>query len=249
MAEQLKVFVSHSHQDDAFCRQLVTALRGAGADVWYDEHNMGSGQLGPTIERELKARPVFVLILSPAALTSAWVEDETRWAYGLYRSDRMRVIQPILTAPIAEKDIWLFLRDFKRIEAPGVKPYSAAEAVQRTLHALGLGAAGAAAPERGETAADLVTRGNALNAQLKYSEALPLFQEATQLDPSSGDAWCSLSAALHSQGRDEKALVAVEKAIALYSTDHFKLAHAKHLKFEVLTALGRTKEAKALYSK
>jgi hypothetical protein len=38
MAEPLKVFVSHSHQDDAFCCLLVGALRQAGSDVWYDEH-------------------------------------------------------------------------------------------------------------------------------------------------------------------------------------------------------------------
>ena len=98
MAEQFKVFVSHSHQDDAFCRQLVSALRGAGVDVWYDEHNMGSGQLGPTIERELKERPEFVLILSPAALASAWVEDEARWAYELYRKDRSHTILLVLAA-------------------------------------------------------------------------------------------------------------------------------------------------------
>ena len=47
MSEPLRIFVSHSHQDDAFARGLVAALRGAGSDVWYDEHNMaraGSGQ-------------------------------------------------------------------------------------------------------------------------------------------------------------------------------------------------------------
>src|SRR5689334_5381494 len=84
---QMRIFVSHSHQDNAFCHVLVKALRGAGVDVWYDEHNMGSGRLGPTIEREERERPVFVVILSPAALHSPWVEDETRWAYGLWRND------------------------------------------------------------------------------------------------------------------------------------------------------------------
>jgi hypothetical protein len=48
---QMHVFVSHSHEDDAFCRGVVAALRGAGADVWYDEHNLGSGQLVDTIEQ------------------------------------------------------------------------------------------------------------------------------------------------------------------------------------------------------
>jgi hypothetical protein len=56
----------------------LNARRHAGAHVWYDEHNLGSDQLGPTIEREPCARSLFVVILSPAALKSRWVEDEVR---------------------------------------------------------------------------------------------------------------------------------------------------------------------------
>lgn len=139
----LKVFVSHSHEDDDFCRTLVQALRSAGADVWYDEHNMGSGRLGPTIERELRERPIFVVILSPAALSSKWVEDETRWAYSLLRKDSSRVIQPVTAATIRADDIWLFLQDFKRIETSGCKPYPVDEAAIRLLRTLALPAASA----------------------------------------------------------------------------------------------------------
>ena len=117
-SQPLSIFVSHSHEDDAFARDLVAGLRGAGADVWYDEHNLGSGQLGPVIERELRARPLFLLVLSPAALASRWVEDECRWAYGLLRRDPTRTILPVLAAAIADElDLWLFLQDFKRVEA------------------------------------------------------------------------------------------------------------------------------------
>jgi predicted esterase len=35
---QMKIFLSHNHKDVAYCHALVAALRGAGADVWYDEH-------------------------------------------------------------------------------------------------------------------------------------------------------------------------------------------------------------------
>ncbi|HEY7343450.1 MAG TPA: toll/interleukin-1 receptor domain-containing protein [Ktedonobacterales bacterium] len=56
MAEQLRVFVSHTSEDSAFCHTIVAALRGAGADVWYDEHNMGSGRLADEILRELGRR-------------------------------------------------------------------------------------------------------------------------------------------------------------------------------------------------
>jgi hypothetical protein len=47
----MKIFVSHNRQDGACCHQLVAALRGAGADVWYDQHNMEAGRLGHTIQR------------------------------------------------------------------------------------------------------------------------------------------------------------------------------------------------------
>lgn len=35
MAEP-RIFVSHSHRDDAFTERLVRDLRAAGADVWVD---------------------------------------------------------------------------------------------------------------------------------------------------------------------------------------------------------------------
>jgi hypothetical protein len=86
----------------------------------------------------LRERPVFVVILSPAALASTWVEDETRWAYGFYRKDRARVILRVLAAPVRENDIWVFLQDFKRVEAAGIQPYPPAEAITHTLRALGM---------------------------------------------------------------------------------------------------------------
>src|SRR5579884_4326903 len=113
----MRIFVSHAHTDNDFCHALVAALRDAGADVWYDEHDLGSGRLGATIERELRSRPVFVVILTPAALQSRWVEDEARWFYNLYRRDQTRIILPVVAAPVAEDDLWLFMSDFKRVEA------------------------------------------------------------------------------------------------------------------------------------
>ncbi len=34
----ISVFLSHSSADHEVCDAYVRALRGAGADVWYDEH-------------------------------------------------------------------------------------------------------------------------------------------------------------------------------------------------------------------
>jgi hypothetical protein len=71
----MRIFVSHSHDDAAICRDLVTALRAAGGDVWYDEHNLGSGQLMDVVMRELDSRPVFLVILTKAAFASRWVRN------------------------------------------------------------------------------------------------------------------------------------------------------------------------------
>jgi hypothetical protein len=61
MARSARIFVSHAHEDNAWCRSFVQGLRQAGADIWYDEHNLGYGELGVEIERELRARPIFSL--------------------------------------------------------------------------------------------------------------------------------------------------------------------------------------------
>ncbi len=162
----LEIFVSHSREDVVFCRQLVDALRRSGADAWYDEHNLGSGQLLDVIERELRARKVFLLVLSPAALHSQWVRDETKWAFTRLRREPDRILLPILASPLDEDDIWLFLQDFKRIEAPGVRPYPPDEAIRHTLRALSLTPAGetptAHVPQPSESIEDLITRGKAL---------------------------------------------------------------------------------------
>jgi hypothetical protein len=176
----MKIFVSHHHKDVAACHVLVDALRGAGADVWYDEHTMGAGRLTPEVERELKARRVFVVILSPAALGTHWVEDEARWAYTLYRKNPKRIILPVLAETVNDDDIWLFLSDFRRIETPGNQPHPQEEANRQTLRALALTPAGerpvAPAPQPGESVEGLLIQGQALSVRKKHAEALLFFE-------------------------------------------------------------------------
>ena len=37
------IFVSHAHQDNAWCRPFVEALKSLGLDVWYDEKGLQGG--------------------------------------------------------------------------------------------------------------------------------------------------------------------------------------------------------------
>ncbi|HEY7833318.1 MAG TPA: toll/interleukin-1 receptor domain-containing protein [Ktedonobacterales bacterium] len=248
--QAMRVFVSHSHEDDAFCQRLVSALRRAGANVWYDEHNMDSGLLLDTIERELRARPVFVLILSPAALASQWVRDESKWAYARLRRDPSRIILPVLAVPLAdEDDIWMFLQDFKRIEAPGIQPFPVDEAVRRTLRALALTPAGEApapvAPQPSESADDLIARGKALRTQGKHAEALPLLERATQLAPSSFDAWFNLGFSRVELGQYQQGIAAYDRALAINPND----APSWSNKGKALRDLKRPEEALAAYER
>ena len=221
---QMQVFVSHSHEDDAFCRAIVVGLRDAGADVWYDEHNLGSGQLMELIQRELGRRPVVILILSKAAFASRWVRREITWAYELLDRDPSHLLLPVTAGPIARDDFspengWLFLHDFKRIEASGYQPFSIEEVVPRLLHALALTPAREApistVPQPSESVADLVERGKALIAQKRYAETLSLFDRAAQLTASSFEVWVLFGFVLGEVGHYEEALKAYDQALAL----------------------------------
>ncbi len=252
MANALPIFVSHSHEDSAFCQALVTALRGAGADVWFDEHNLGAGHLMDVIQQELGRRKIFIVILSKHAFASKWVRRETGWAYSLYDRDPTRVILPVTASAIERDDFspensWLFLEDFKRIEALGFQSYPLAEAVGRVLHALALTPAGEApapmAPQPTESVGDLITRGKALQQQGKHVEALTLFERATQLDPNSDDAWFNVGYSLDALGRYEQALAACDRALSLNRSD----AVVWNNKGKALLDLQRYGEALAAY--
>lgn len=134
----IHIFVSHSHEDDAWCREFVRALRAAGADVWYDEHNLGYGTLGDVIEAELRKRPVFIVILSRPAVASRWVQREVDAAIRLQDQHHERVILPVM----AEKsDVPIFWGGYKRISGPGDTALAPDEAARRVARVLGIGIA------------------------------------------------------------------------------------------------------------
>ena len=129
-----RIFVSHSHSDNAYCRAFVAALRdtlGAADDaVWYDEHNLGWGNIRRSIERELERRQHFIAILSPAAVESQWVNDEIDAALGLLREGRMRTVAFVT----AERcDVPRLLRGYKRVEAADGAGYPPTAAAARVL--------------------------------------------------------------------------------------------------------------------
>src|SRR5215510_8020335 len=139
---QLRVFVCHSRVDQPACDALVKELRGAGADVWYEDDHLDTGRAMEAIERELQARPVFLVLLSPAALSSDRVQEESSLADRLAKRDPSRLILPVLVTPLDQGAIWPWLQGYQRVEAAGGTPFSEDERIRETLRSLALAPGG-----------------------------------------------------------------------------------------------------------
>lgn len=211
---QMRIFVSHCSQDKTFTDALVHALKNAGADVWYDEHNLGAGELLDTLLRELDERTIFIVVLSQAALASEWVLDECKWAFSLRRLDRTRLILPVVAEKIEETDFrgkWLFLAGFTRAEAKSGDNYpSMAEVISKALGFLGLDSKRDTQSE--DVVNFLVANGQARLSVNEHDRALSFFDCATQLMPRNFDAWFGKGTALVRMRKLEDARHAFDEA-------------------------------------
>lgn len=71
------IFISYSKKDIAFARYLRTALQTVGLRVWIDEERIESGgRWWKIIEQNIDACAAFLVIMSPEAAESDWVERE-----------------------------------------------------------------------------------------------------------------------------------------------------------------------------
>lgn len=125
-----RIFVSHSHADNDYCRAFVNGLRTHGLDVWYDEHNLGWGALRQVIEREMQAREHFIAILSPAAVVSEWVNAEIDAALFLLGKGKLK---SLLFVTATQCDVPPLLQRYKRIERPDGSGYAPAQVVSHVL--------------------------------------------------------------------------------------------------------------------
>lgn len=143
MSGNTRIFVSHSHGDNIWCRAFVTALRTHGADVWYDEQNLGFGTMRSKIEREMQLRPVFIAVFSPASVVSKWVGREMDAAIYLQDKQSERVILPVVAAKCDIPPLWV---SFKRISGPDDTALTPEDAAAEVASALDIAAPAPAPP-------------------------------------------------------------------------------------------------------
>lgn len=88
------IFISYSKQNLAFARYLRALLEGEGFAVWMDETQLPpSARWWKSIEQNIESCAAFVVVMSPNAYESDWVEREILLAEG-----RKRPIFPVLLA-------------------------------------------------------------------------------------------------------------------------------------------------------
>jgi hypothetical protein len=72
-----KVFISHASKDKNFVDRLVSDLAARGVPVWYDKLDVRLGDSIPgKINSGISEAKYFLIVLSPAAVKSKWVQEE-----------------------------------------------------------------------------------------------------------------------------------------------------------------------------
>ncbi|MBL8166243.1 MAG: SUMF1/EgtB/PvdO family nonheme iron enzyme [Anaerolineae bacterium] len=90
------IFISYSSKDRAFVDQLAEKLRGLGHTVWIDFEGIRGGEpWKQSISDGLHPSRVVLLVLSPEAVQSEWVEEEIRTALSL-----KKMVIPLLLRPL-----------------------------------------------------------------------------------------------------------------------------------------------------
>jgi formylglycine-generating enzyme required for sulfatase activity len=91
-----QIFISHATADSEFAHRLAADLRRDGYAIWIAPESIHPGeQWVRAINRGLEESGVMVLVLTPAAAASPWVEMETNVAIELERSKEAAFI-PLL---------------------------------------------------------------------------------------------------------------------------------------------------------
>lgn len=103
-----EVFLSHASADGKFADKVVAELRRHGVPVWYSATNiLGAQQWHDEIGTALRRCDWFLVLISPHALQSFWLQRELFFALGQRRF--VGRITPVLFEPCEHEELsWTF---------------------------------------------------------------------------------------------------------------------------------------------
>src|SRR5579883_419194 len=91
----VRVFISHSHDDNAACQPLLATLAALGVDYWFDTERLDAGRrLSPRIQSAIAERNYFIRVCSSNVQRKPyWVDLETD-AFRALQSDASEAGRP-----------------------------------------------------------------------------------------------------------------------------------------------------------
>ncbi|MBU1052330.1 MAG: toll/interleukin-1 receptor domain-containing protein [Proteobacteria bacterium] len=92
------LFLSHTSADKPIVRKLAKDLENAGFPVWLDEWRIRVGEcIATAIEEALTSCQFVLVVLSPNAIASGWVDREWKAKYWMeVEEDRVRVLPIVI---------------------------------------------------------------------------------------------------------------------------------------------------------
>ena len=91
------IFISHSRHDNEIVAYLQKALETAGFNTVSDQRILRDGEpLSPKNLRAIEEAHAFILTISPEAVQSSWVQQETQYALKVRGERKKFPIVPLL---------------------------------------------------------------------------------------------------------------------------------------------------------
>lgn len=231
----LSIFISHSHKDQDFGIRLVQDLRALFSNkeaIWFDTAGGLSGGIAwrREIVDQVTKRPVFIVILSPDAISSEWVnfELDMAWVLMLSKKGPSKLIIPLLHRPST------LSADLNTLQIISFLPPTSYEAgLDELITAINRFAPGngyapvvkpsTLPPDAGKPASSILQKtkeqwlieGHSHYFARSYTEALAAYEQALQLDPTFAEAYNGKGRAYYYLARYHEALASFEQAIRL----------------------------------
>lgn len=104
MARETPVFISYARADERYATALMNRLaREPDIAPWQDRISMSPGDFEDQIKKGIDSSEYLVLVMTPAALRSPWVEKE--WRYARENGRCVVPIKPTFDSPDSDKEL------------------------------------------------------------------------------------------------------------------------------------------------